>query len=130
MTFTAKNLPAKMPTGATYIEYQAARLAIKAMYVPRPPKDGERMIVLRRPQTGSYTFASYARGDLLRLPSGNYWVVTAARDGYSRAGEGWKVWEQMIIARPAIQADHDAVAQQAAAQVAESQSILDAMMNR
>jgi len=61
---------------------------------------------------------------------GHSYVVTTAKDGYTRGGEGWKVWEQLVTARLATQEDHDAVAEQRAAHEAESRRVLQAAFDR
>ena len=58
------------------------------------------------------------------------YVVTSAKPGYTRAGEGWKEWEQLVTARLATQEDHDAVADQKAAHDAESRRVMQAMRDR
>lgn len=109
----AKNIPAKQPREVTVANHAKLKSAIKSKYVPRPPRDDEATLLLQRPQTGPYQFHEYAVGDLI----GDH-VVTAAKPGFTRGGEGFKRWEQIVIARPATPDDHNAVAAQRAEQSA------------
>jgi hypothetical protein len=213
------NLPAKNPLAIT-VTTHAQREAVKAKYVPRPPKAGEFMLRLKRPQASParagepcHEFETYAAGDIITAygsgdqklyvsgPAGygtpgslsgdtlpascvtdavwslavaaltdeaakapmcdaleaagcpaailaalrggtkgiigkiiaaprRSYVVTSAKPGYTRAGEGWKEWEQLVTARLATQDDHDAVAAQKAAQEAETRRVMQASMDR
>ena len=128
----AKRLPEHQPIGAKIWTHEQARANIKAKYVPRPPKNGETMVVVRRPQTGPYDFAEYGTGDLIRYHhegTNHHAVVTAAKPGYSRSGEGWKVREQILVTRPATDADHAAVSSQRSAHEAEHRRVMDRMMS-
>lgn len=58
------------------------------------------------------------------------YVVTAAKPGYTRTwSQGGKAWEQIVVARRATAADHEAVSGQQAAHDAESRRVMDRMMN-
>ena len=121
----------RTPRGTVVISFERARQTIKAKYVPRPPRDGETLLQVGRPQSASGDFIEYVRGDYLRLSSGPR-VVVAAKPGFSRSGEGgsWMVWEQLLIVRPATQADTDSVAEQVAAEERAGQKVMDDMMSR
>ena len=122
----ASNLPKRQPLSVTVANPDKAKANIKGKYVPRDPKEGEEMLLLKRPQAGAYLFTEYAVGDLIQAVGGliqTRYVVTAAKPGYTRSGEGWKLWEQLVIARLATEEDIAAVADQAAAQRAEDRMI-------
>lgn len=123
----AINLP-RSPSSARVISFAGARENFKAKFVPRPPKDDESMLLIQRPQIGPYDFLEYARGDLITSSSLPV-VVTAAKAGFTRSGEGWKRWEQLLVVRPANDADHAAVAAQRAEQAAESERVMARMMS-
>jgi len=178
----AKNLPKANPIESKIVTHAVMGQLIKAKYIPRAPKDGEYMMVIRRPQirvgnygTGTSSFLEYAAGDYITTKAfpGNstiaeftppefaaadmltddgksiaadYWdshdqpakaaalrlsnyVVVLAKDGYTRMGEGYKVWEQILVVRLATEADRAAVADQIAAAEAETKRVMDGMMN-
>jgi hypothetical protein len=121
MATIAKHLP-KQPLKILRVTWQSARNTIRPAYVPREPRDGEMLLHLTLPQLASGAFEIYARGDLLRrryaLPSDVSCVVVAAKPGYCRGGEGaggWRVWEQLVVARLATDRDLAALATEIAA---------------
>lgn len=124
----ATNLP-RNPTAAKVISFAAARENFTSKFVPREPRNDESMLLVRRPQIGPYEFLEYARGDLITANVASPVVVVAAKAGFTRSGEGWKRWEQLLVVRPANDADHVAVAAQRAAQDAEHQRVMDRMMS-
>jgi hypothetical protein len=124
----AMNLPKRQPTNVRVISREYAERQIKAKYIPRAPKDGEAMVWLERPQMSSGEFAEFARGDLIRAKDVSY-VVVAAKPGFTRSAEGWKRWEQILVVRPATEEDEAAVAEQRAAQSAESQRSVSRIMD-
>ena len=47
--------------------YQNAKDMIKGKYVPREPKEDEKMLMVQRPQVGPYEFYEYQKGDVIRV---------------------------------------------------------------
>lgn len=92
----------------------------------RMPAENEVVAVVQRPQSGG-KFVQYKPGDLISRDGVGY-VVQAAKEGYMRSGEGWKRWEQALILRLADQQDTDGIAEQQRQKDAESQRIMDGMM--
>lgn len=123
----ATNLP-KTPSSTKVISFAAACENFTAKFVPRAPKPDESMLLVQRPQVGPYDFLEYARGDLITANVASPVVVVAGKAGFTRSGEGWKRREQLIVVRPANEADHAAVAAQREAQAAEGQRIMGRMM--
>ena len=113
---TIKPTQYRVPGSFAERTHEAEKAAIKAKYVPRAPKDGEIVARVDRPQMRSGDFATYERGDYLRVGTDRrFFVIVAAKAGFSRGGEGWKKWEQIVVAREPNAAeltqiqDHEAV---------------------
>ncbi len=127
----ATNLPKRNPNRIVAVSWAEKRKQIKAKFVPTEPKDGEVLLMVERPQTGPYTFHEYGKGDLItqyaEVPVS--YVVLRVKPGYTRSGEGWKKWEQLLVARVATDRDHQALESQRAVHAAESQAIMDRMMS-
>jgi hypothetical protein len=84
--------------------------------------NAEVLALLRNRTSGGWV------GKIISTVTQSY-VVVATKPGYTRSGEGWKVWEQIVVARLATDADHEAVAEQKATHEAETQRVMDRMMN-
>ena len=138
----ATTLPRQNPTSMVQWTVKHSKSMVGAKHTPREPRDGEKLVNVKRPQVGPYEFLEFAKGDLIECAISDHWgnivtqssgyVVVAAKPGYGSGGEGrggWRVWGQVIIIRPATDADRAAVAVQTAAKAAEGKQILDGMMN-
>lgn len=120
----ASRLPSRTPSSIKPISFAAARENFTSKFVPREPKEGEQMLLIQRPQVGPYDFLEYARGDLIAE-----YVCVGAKAGFTRRFEYGKRWEQLILVRAATDADRAAVADQRAAQDAETRRVMDRMMS-
>lgn len=102
----AKMMPT-MPTlsavdphqGFQVVAWATMKDSIKSKFVPREPREGEFLLLIRRPQTSSGAFAEYAKGEVLTTLGLPYYVIVAVKPGFCRGGEGWKKWEQLVVAR-------------------------------
>jgi len=124
----AKTLPKKGPSSIQFRSRKGLDAALKSKYVPREATDGEVIATLGRPQVGPYDFLEYKPGDVIFSDERNY-VVQAVKPGYTRSGEGWKVWEQSAVLRLATPVDLAAIAAQKAEQDKAGQAVMDRMMN-
>ena len=127
-------LPEKRPNGLEFRTHAGLKDQLKSKYVPREPKDGEVLAVLDRPQLSPRPaggadrgFAVYKAGDVLLMGDASY-VVQAAKESYTRSGEGWKRWEQAVVLRAATDDDHAAVAPQKEEQDKASKAVMDRAM--
>ena len=116
----AKRLPEQQPLKIEQSTHARERECWKAKLIPRPPKDGEVILRLTRPQLAPATaggmdrgFATYARGDL--FPANNLrkteWVVVASKPGFTARYSHMKYWLQLVVARPATEADRESAVQ-------------------
>lgn len=135
----AITLPRQNPTKMVVWTVKHSKSMVGAKHTPR---DGEMLVNVGRPQVGPHEFLEFAKGDLIESTISDHWggivtqscgyVVVAAKPGYASGGEGrggWRVWGQVLIVRPATDADRTAVAAQAAAKAAADKAVLDGMMN-
>jgi len=112
-------------------DWRKAKAAFRGKVVPREPKAGEVLLDIKRPQSSRGNFPDYAVGDFFESESYGGLVVTAAGVGFTMSSPGeWKVWKQLIVVRPAIPSDHEAVAEQKVARDRESKRVLEGMMDR
>ena len=112
-------------------DWRKAKAAFRGKVVPREPKAGEVLLDIKRPQSSRGNFPDYAVGDFFESESYGGLVVTAAGVGFIMSSPGaWKVWKQLIVVRPAIPSDHEAVAEQKVARDRESKRVLEGMMDR
>ena len=130
----AKTIPQKQPSSIKKWNYESAKAKIKSKFVPRPPKEGEEILDLRRPQNGPYEFIEFKAGDLITgwdnaSESNIHYVVTSAKPGYSLKSEGYTLHKQLVTARPATDSDHSAVKPQRTSQAAETKSVIDRAMD-
>lgn len=136
----AKTLPEKQPLEMKFLQYEKVRQQTRGRgkTMPRQPKDGEALAVLRRPQASPKTpggagrgFVMYKDGDVVNSDGRRYVVQAAAKEGYTRSDEdnSFKQWEQLAVLRAATDEDVLAIDDQQAAQDNDRQDRMDRAMN-